>query len=271
MVGPRRSRPRGSNYIRSGFPELGARCRTLHSGTYLELLPPCRESPPRLRRLPSELRVRFRLSGGSVVLYVRGFAVAKGTIYVLRAFRRVLEEVPDTTLALVGAHKGYFQVRSPRDRRARAELRRTQRAHLHEGERLARCLHDRVVVICRAQHDEMAASYALADVYRLPSTGAEPSSLTVPEAMGCALPFVGTAPGGTLEVIEHGVTGLLVSPGDEVDLADAPVRLCLDRPLATAMGARARALVSERFTWQTQAAQLAMYYDELVGIHPCRS
>lgn len=58
----------------------------------------------------------------------------------------------------------------------------------------------------------------------------------------------------------------LVSPADE-----ALVPLCRDRPLATTMGARAKALVAERVSWRTQAAQLATYYDDLVGVQPCRN
>jgi hypothetical protein len=63
----------------------------------------------------------------------------------------------------------------------------------------------------------------------------------------------------------------LVSPADEADRADALVPLCRDRPLAKTMGARAEALVAESFTWRTQAAQLATYYDDLVGVQPCRN
>ena len=69
------------------------------------------------------------------------------------------------------------------------------------------------------------------------------------------------------EIVEDGVTGLLVPPGDEKALAGALLQLCGDRSLAAAMGSRARALVAERFTWSTQAARLAEYYDELIGAH----
>lgn len=62
----------------------------------------------------------------------------------------------------------------------------------------------------------------------------------------------------------------LVSPADEADRADALVPLCRDRPLATTMGA-CEALVAESFIWRTQAAQLATYYDDLVGVQPCRN
>jgi glycosyltransferase involved in cell wall biosynthesis len=255
--------------IADAFPELADRCRTLYNGTELEELPSRDELPPELRRLESELRVRFGLGNGPVILYVGGFAVEKGTVVLLRAFELVLDECPDATLLLVGAHNQYFQVRSARGFRTRAETIRLQRAYPREVERLAQRLGERVVVAPGAPHDQLASYYALADVYTMPSTGPEPFSLTVPEAMGSGLPVVGTAHGGTVEIVEDGVTGLLVRPGEEKALAAALVRLCRDPALAAAMGARARALVTERFTWRSQALRLAAYYDQLVVVQPC--
>jgi glycosyltransferase involved in cell wall biosynthesis len=256
-----------SNYIadriREGFPELAQRCRTLYNGTDLELLAPRDALPDPLRRLADELRARFGLDG-PVVLYVGGFAVEKGTIELLSAFELVLRQVPDATLLLVGAHNRYFQVRSPRGRRARAEAIRSRRTYRREVERVVARLGNRVVVVGGAPHDELAAYYALADVYTMPSTGPEPFSLTVPEAMGCGLPVVGTAHGGTLEIVEDRATGLLVPPGDIPALAAALVRLCRDRALARAIGSRARARVAQHFTWQAQGTRLAGYYEELV-------
>jgi glycosyltransferase involved in cell wall biosynthesis len=257
--------------IRDGFPELADRCRTLHNGTDLDLLRPRDELPPALQRLAADLRARFGLASGPVVLYVGGFAVEKGTACLLQAFERVLRKVPDATLLLLGAHNRYFQVRAPRSRHERSELRRTQKAYGREVERLAARLGKRVVVARGAPHDELSAYYALADVYTMPSTGPEPFSLTVPEAMGCGLPVVGTAHGGTPEIVEDGVNGLLVPPADVDALADALALLCSDRPLAAAMGAHGRALVAEHFTWRAQATRLAAYYDELVGVRPCPS
>jgi glycosyltransferase involved in cell wall biosynthesis len=257
--------------IQEAFPEVADRCRTLYNGTDLELLMPRAELPPHLRWLEADLRARFGLGDGPVILYVGGFAVEKGTACLLRAFERVLGKIPHATLLLVGAHNRYFQVRSPRGRRSRAELRRTQDSYPLEIEHLAGRLGDRVVIAGGAPHDHLPAYYALADVYVMPSTGPEPFSLTVPEAMGCGLPVVGTAHGGTPEIVEDGITGFLVPPGNEEALAVALVRLCGDPPLATTMGARARALVAERFTWRAQAEKLAAYYEELVSARRCRT
>jgi spore coat protein SA len=260
-----------TNGIRDRFPDLAARCHTLYNGADVESFQPRDMLPPRLARLARDLRLRLGLGDGPVMFYVGGFAVDKGITSLLHAFAATLRELPDARLVLVGAHNRYFQVRSPRGRRARTEFRQAQKAQPQRVERLFEQLRDRVIVVGRVPHDELPAYYALADVYTMPSTSPEPFSLTVPEAMSCGLPVVGTAHGGTPEIVEDGVTGLLVPPGDESALAEALVRLCRDRALASAMGARARALVTQRFSWQSQAMRLATYYDELVSVQPCPS
>jgi glycosyltransferase involved in cell wall biosynthesis len=135
-------------------------------------------------------------------------------------------------------------------------------------EQLVAKLGDRVVVAGGAPHDVLAAYYALADVYTMPSTGPEPFSLTVPEAMGCGLPVVATAYGGTTEIVESGENGLLVPPGDIEALAAALVQLCRDPDLARELGARGRTRVVQDFAWQTQGARLISYYDDLVRAGP---
>jgi glycosyltransferase involved in cell wall biosynthesis len=58
----------------------------------------------------------------------------------------------------------------------------------------------------------------------------------VVEAMAAALPVVGTHVGGLPEVIDDGVTGVLVPPGDPLALADAVARILGDEPLRRSMG-----------------------------------
>jgi glycosyltransferase involved in cell wall biosynthesis len=257
--------------IQDAFPELAGRCRTLHNGADLEIARPGEQLTPELRQLREELRSRFELGHGPVVLHVGVFAPEKGTTYLLRAFERMLDDVPDARLVLVGPHGRYFHVRARQGRKARADARRAEKGYRSEVERLAAGLGQRVIMPGRVPHDQLPAYYALADVYTMPSSSPEPFSLTVPEAMGCGVPVVATACGGNPEIVEDGVTGLLVPPRDEAALARAFVRLCQDRPLADAMGARARALVAERFTWRVQAMRLAVYYDELVAVRQCPS
>ena len=257
--------------IQHAHPELAGRCHTLHNGTDLELARPRELLSPELRRVSEELRARFDLGTAPIVLHVGVFAPEKGTTELLTAFQRVLHDVPDSRLILVGPHGRYFHVRAEEGRRARADARRLESGYRNDVERLAAMLGRRVIMPGRVPHDQLPAYYALADVYTMPSSSPEPFSLTVPEAMGCGLPVVATAQGGNPEIVEDGVTGLLVPPRDEVALARAIVQLLENRRFAEAMGARARALVADRFTWRVQAARLAAYYDELVAARPCPS
>jgi glycosyltransferase involved in cell wall biosynthesis len=84
------------------------------------------------------------------------------------------------------------------------------------------------------------------------------------EAMERARPVIAAEIGGLGELVEDGVTGLLVAPGDADGLAEAMVSLSGDLPRAAAMGeaGRLRALeqfLQERCTDRTEllyAAQL---------------
>jgi glycosyltransferase involved in cell wall biosynthesis len=67
------------------------------------------------------------------------------------------------------------------------------------------------------------------------------------EAMASGLPVVTTSVGGIPEVVEDGVTGLLVPPKDADALATAALRIIEDNELRQRCIRNARKLVCERF------------------------
>lgn len=67
------------------------------------------------------------------------------------------------------------------------------------------------------------------------------------EAMAMELPVVASRVSGIPEVIEDGINGALVEPGDAHALADALTRVLADAPLRARLGAAARRTVLERF------------------------
>jgi glycosyltransferase involved in cell wall biosynthesis len=73
------------------------------------------------------------------------------------------------------------------------------------------------------------------------------------EAMACGTPAVSTTVGGCPEVIEDGVDGLLVQPGDPPALSEAIGRLVADPDLRARMGANARRTILDSYTWDTIA------------------
>src|SRR5262249_41898524 len=72
-------------------------------------------------------------------------------------------------------------------------------------------------------------------------------SNAVLESMAAGMPVVATAVGGTPELVEHGVTGLLVPPRDADALAAAILRLLDEPSLARRFGEAGRRRVVERF------------------------
>jgi glycosyltransferase involved in cell wall biosynthesis len=76
------------------------------------------------------------------------------------------------------------------------------------------------------------------------------------EAMAAGLPVVATAISGIPELVEDGVTGLLVRSGDAVALADALERLAADRALRQQMGQAGRARILAEFELETTTRQL---------------
>jgi glycosyltransferase involved in cell wall biosynthesis len=103
------------------------------------------------------------------------------------------------------------------------------------------------------------------DVMCLPSHR-EPFGLVYVEAALAERPSIACDAGGAPEIIEHGESGLLIPPGQNVPaLADALLTL-LDNPgQAAAMGRRAHDLALERFTWEKYLAKLRGVYDQVIG------
>jgi glycosyltransferase involved in cell wall biosynthesis len=85
------------------------------------------------------------------------------------------------------------------------------------------------------------------------------------EAAACGVPTVATAVGGVPELVEDGVTGFLVPPGDTAALAAALQKLMLDFSLAARMGTSARRRAEARFSVTRQVDRLLALWDGLLN------
>lgn len=111
----------------------------------------------------------------------------------------------------------------------------------------------RVVLLDRfLAADEVACCFQMSDLVVLPYWDASQSAV-VPLAMACGRAVVATRVGGLPDLVEDGVTGVLVAPRDSVALADAIGRVLDD---ADAMGRAARAAAA-RLDWRAAAATVA--------------
>ena len=113
------------------------------------------------------------------------------------------------------------------------------------------------------EHEKMPAYYAQADLFVLPSRR-ESFGLVLAEAMACGLPVVATAAGAIPEVVEDGVTGVLVPPDDPEALANAIGSLLSDPEKMKTMGARGKARVEKHFTWDKVAERVIEGYHRVL-------
>lgn len=83
------------------------------------------------------------------------------------------------------------------------------------------------------------------------------------EACAAGVPVVATAVGGTPEVIEDGISGFLVPPGDPDTMADRIVASLASEEMLQDMSANARERIGERFGFAVQARQYRELFLEL--------
>jgi glycosyltransferase involved in cell wall biosynthesis len=121
-----------------------------------------------------------------------------------------------------------------------------------------------VTVLEAVPVDHMPALYRDHNVLLFPSTGPEGLPVSILEAMACGLAVVATATGGTTEIIEHGVNGLLCAPDDADALAGLLRMLRQDAELRRQLGARARVTVAERFNVSRIAGETERYLQSAI-------
>jgi glycosyltransferase involved in cell wall biosynthesis len=98
-----------------------------------------------------------------------------------------------------------------------------------------------------------------ADLFVLPSL-AEPFGLVLIEAMSLSKTVVATAAGGPLEIVDDGRTGILVPPGNAVEMAAAITRILGSLEKRQEMGRLGQEKFRAEFTVQRMAQQtLAVY------------
>jgi glycosyltransferase involved in cell wall biosynthesis len=112
--------------------------------------------------------------------------------------------------------------------------------------------------------EDLPELYALMDVFVLPSHR-EGFPRVLLEAAAMGVPAVVTDVRGCREAVEHGRNGLHVPLRDVSALADAILRLLLDRGLAGRLGEQAREIAAERFDERRVFATVRAEYERLLA------
>lgn len=160
----------------------------------------------------------------------------KGHDTLLHAFASIRREHPRARLVLIGEG--------------------SERASL---ERLAHQLGVAAEVRFLGFRSDVAAVTHALDIAVLPSLF-EGMGRAVLEAMACGKPVVASRVGGLVELVEHGVTGLLIPPSDAAALAAALKRLLSDEALRVTMGQAAQQRMTEPFDATVMSARILALY-----------
>ncbi len=188
---------------------------------------------------PSTIREEYGMEPGSqIVGVVARLEPEKGHQTLIEAWPHVLHQVPDAYLLIVGEG--------------------SRRDFLEQWAAAHKVAHR---VIFTGRRDDVPAVTAALDVAVLPSWR-EAQGLSVLEAMALSRPVVASDVGGIPEMIEDGVTGLLVEHDNPVALAEAIVRLLQDRPFAETIARAGHDLVHERFCVELMVKAIEEIYDE---------
>jgi glycosyltransferase involved in cell wall biosynthesis len=166
----------------------------------------------------------------------------KGQHHLIEAVKRLTNSGIDVTLDLVGTGDA-------------------QAANTVQAQALG--IGDRVRFIGYVRREEIAAHYAAAHVFVLPSYN-EGMSVATLEAMATGLPVVITRTGGA-ELVEDGINGLTFDWAD-VDTLTTHLRLlATDRALAPQLGAASRARAAG-FSWDAALQRYLEMFQQMTGL-----
>jgi glycosyltransferase involved in cell wall biosynthesis len=213
----------------------GTRARVVYNGMDVERIARAAAAP-----LPEGLA----LGGGPTVGMVGHLDARKNPAVLVEAMAEVRAAVPGARALLVGAFRDPAYERSVRER-ARA-------LGLADAVAVTGFLANPFPVVARL---DLLVHPALRD----------PFPLALLEGMALGRPIVASAVGGIPEMLEDGVSGCLVPPGDAPALAAAIAALLRDPARRTRLGAGARERLVTRFSLEGFAAGMFAAFDDAVA------
>jgi glycosyltransferase involved in cell wall biosynthesis len=190
----------------------------------------------------------------TVVLFVGRLVEKKGVADLLKAFASLPEnQLAKTELRVIGDG--------------------TER---HNLETLARILNidsSSISFLGRMSHDALPAYYASADLFVAPSIidrsgDTEGQGVVLIEAMASGLPVIAYKTGGIQDVINHGDTGILVTPRDIQGLSNAIGTLLQDSNLRQRLGLAGRRHAQSHFAWEVVAKQFLEIFSDVLRERP---
>lgn len=198
--------------------------------------------------IPDEvLKDKLGLSSSTVVGFIGSFYAYEGLDLLLEALPKILSQLPDVRILLVGG--------GPQDGALKEQAQRLGIA-------------DKVIFTGRVPHQEVQRYYDLIDVLAYPRHSMRLTDLVTPlkplEAMAQGRLLVASDVGGHRELIRDGETGLLFRAGDADSLSETIVKLLSKREYWPELRQAGRRYVVEERNWARSVANYHKVYANLV-------
>jgi len=184
-----------------------------------------------------------------VVSYIGGFGPHRGIDTAIKSMPKILKEIPDAKLLLVGG-KGSEEYEK--------ELRKLCKELKVENN----------VEFTGWVNFSLVPSYiALSDVCLVPHHASGHTNTTIPhklfQYMAMRKPVIVTDCKPLKRIVEECDCGIVVPSGDYNEMAEAVIRLYRDREYARKLGENGRRAVEEKYNWENEAKKLCGLYKRL--------
>jgi N-acetyl-alpha-D-glucosaminyl L-malate synthase BshA len=124
-------------------------------------------------------------------------------------------------------------------------------------------LEDKIKFLGYVPHEKTVEYLNIGDIFVRPSLD-EGFGIAFVEAMACGISVVGTNVGGIPDIIDNGVNGLLVTPANIEELAEAIDRLLGDKKLRNKFAKNGIVTVKRKFAWENVLARVEKLYESLL-------
>ena len=196
----------------------------------------------------SPIPISYKEKNELKVLFVGRLDRLKGAHIFVEAIPIISKEMPDTSFILIGRDTNT----GPNNSSMRTYLENLIPNNIKE----------RVSFFGNVERDILIDYYRGSDVCVVPSFY-ENFPNTVLEAMSCGKAVVASNTGGIPEVIEDGISGLLIKTGDIDDLAEKIIRLLKDRDIREVLGANARKRIESLYSKEVVVKKVEEVYAEI--------
>ena len=189
-----------------------------------------------------------------VILSIGRLVKKKNHDMVLRSLKKVTKQFPEIIYLIVGNGPEHNNLQKLTDRFS---------------------LRENVSFFGSMQGSALVDFYNICDIFILPSKerkmdnqgniDAETFGIVFMEANACGKPVIGGNSGGIPDAIVNGVTGYLVNPSDENELAEKIIELLSNKEKARRMGEAGRKRTVEEFDWTVVAKKFDRYLGQILS------